>query len=142
MKDNMTETATNQQDLTIAEVETWFKGYEEAWVTLDPDKVIELFTEDAIYRDNPYEDPHLGREGIHKYWSKVTSDQKDVDFTFDVLAVTNNTGIAYWHSEFTLRSSNAAITLDGMFVLEFNGDGLCKNLKEWWHIKVDAEDDS
>ena len=142
MNENLTETAEGQQGLTIAIVENWLDGYKDAWETFDADKVIELFTEDAIYNDQPYEDPHLGRAGIHKYWSDITVDQKDVEFTYDVLAVTGNTGIAYWHSEFTSHSTNAGITLDGMFVLDFADDGLCHHLREWWHLKVDPPGDS
>ena len=142
MNENLTESAAGNQGLTTAAVQNWMEGYKEAWETFDADKVVQLFTENAIYNDQPYEDPHLGRTGIHKYWSDITTDQKDVEFTYDVLAVTGNTGIAYWHSEFTSRSTGAGITLDGMFVLDFANDGLCQNLREWWHLKVDPIGDS
>lgn len=126
--------------LSVNDVAAWLDGYKEAWETLDPEKAAQLFSEDAIYRDQPYEEPHQGREGIREYWRNVTSDQKDVTFTYEVLAVTNSTGITHWHSEFSSKSSDAAITLDGIFILDFNDDGLCANLKEWWHLKVDSEE--
>ena len=132
----LTVAIADQHGLTASKVDTWLKGYEEAWEKLDPEKAAQLFTENATYRDNPYETPHQGKEGVRKYWATVTADQKDVDFTYEVLSVTNNTGIAYWHSEFTSRSSGAGIILDGIFVLEFNKNGLCESLKEWWHLKV------
>ncbi len=125
------------KNLTADHLETWLKGYEEAWETLDPDKAAALFTADATYRDDPYKEPHRGREGIREYWSTVTADQKDVDFTFQVLAVTRSTGIAHWHAEFSSRANGAGITLDGIFVLEFDARGLCRSLKEWWHLKID-----
>lgn len=132
----LTVAAADQPGLTSAKVETWLKGYEEAWETLDPDKAAQLFTTNATYKDNPYETPHQGQEAIRQYWATVTADQKDVDFTYAVLSVTDNTGIAYWHSEFSSKSSGAGIVLDGIFVLEFNNNGLCESLKEWWHLKV------
>ena len=131
-------TVEAQEGLTTAKLESWLAGYEEAWETLDADKAGPLFTEDATYKDNPYEPAHQGREGIHEYWATVTSDQENVDFTYEVLSVVNNTGIAYWHSEFNSRSTGAGIALDGIFVLEFDQDGLCSSLKEWWHLKVDS----
>ncbi|MBT5032729.1 MAG: nuclear transport factor 2 family protein [Proteobacteria bacterium] len=130
-------TTAAQEGLTTAKLDSWLKGYEEAWESLDADKAAPLFTQDATYQDNPYEPAHQGREGIRQYWAGVTSDQQDVDFTYQVLSVVGNTGIAYWHSEFSSRSSGAGITLDGIFVLEFDQDGLCNSLKEWWHLKVD-----
>lgn len=125
--------------LTRAEVAAWLDGYEEAWETLDADKAAALFTEDATYQDNPYADPYQGRGGIHDYWSTVTSDQQDVDFSYEVLAVSGDTGIAHWHSELTQKSSGSLVVLDGIFVLEFGPDGLCKALREWWHVKVEPQ---
>lgn len=126
-------------NITINDVAAWLDGYKEAWETLDPEKAASLFTEDSSYRDQPYEEPHQGREGVRNYWTNVTSDQKDVTFTYEVLAVTNNTGIAHWHSEFSAKSSDAQITLDGIFILEFSDNNLVKDLKEWWHVKVESE---
>lgn len=128
--------ATQQQGLTIAKVESWLKGYEEAWETLDADKAAQLFTEDATYQEEPYKDPFQGRKGIHEYWTTVTSDQKDVDFTFEVLSVMGNKSTVHWHSEFIQPSSGSTIILDGIFLLEFTQEGLCRSLKEWWHFKA------
>lgn len=133
--------AAESQALTRDQVAAWLEGYGEAWETLDADKVAALFTADATYRENPYADPYQGRQRIHEYWTTVTSDQQDVDFTHGVLAVSGNTGIAHWRSEFTQKSSGSGIVLDGIFVLEFTPEGLCKSLKEWWHIQVNAADE-
>jgi ketosteroid isomerase-like protein len=132
----MQTSAADRQGLTIAKVESWLKGYEEAWETLDADKAAVLFTEDATYQEEPYKDPFQGRKGIHDYWTTVTADQKDVDFTFEVLSVMGNTGTAHWHSEFIQSSSGSTIILDGIFLLEFSQEGLCRSLKEWWHFKA------
>ncbi len=128
--------AADQHEMTIAKVESWLKGYAEAWETLDADKVAVLFTEDATYQEDPYKDPFQGREGIHEYWTTVTADQQDVNFTFEVLSVTGNTGIAHWHSEFIQSFTGSTIILDGIFLLEFSQESLCQSLKEWWHFKA------
>jgi ketosteroid isomerase-like protein len=128
--------AADGPGLTRDQVAAWLQGYEEAWETLDADKAAALFTEDATYRDNPYADPYRGREGIHEYWTAVTSDQQDVEFSYEILSVSGGIGIAHWHSELTQKSSGAGVVLDGIFVLEFTPEGLCKSLKEWWHIQV------
>jgi len=129
-------TLTAAQELTAAKVDTWLQGYKTAWETRDAGKAAALFSEDATYRDEAFAEPYQGRAGIRKYWTDVTSDQKDVNFTYEVLAVTGNTGIAHWHSELTQPSSGSKVILDGMFVLDFAPDGLCKSLQEWWFIKI------
>ncbi len=128
--------AADQHEMTIAKVESWLKGYAEAWETLDADKVAVLFTEDATYQEDPYKDPFQGRKGIHEYWTTVTADQQDVNFTFEVLSVTGNTSTIHWHSEFIQSSTGSTIILDGIFLLEFSQEGLCQSLKEWWHFKA------
>jgi len=127
--------AADQHSLTTEKVEAWLEGYKMAWETLDPDKAAELFTSDATYQEDPYSDPFLGQKGIHEYWTRVTSNQRNVDFSFEVLAVSGNTGIAHWHSEFKTVEPETSIILDGIFVLEFSSDRLCQSLKEWWHFK-------
>lgn len=133
--------AADSPHVTRDEVAAWLEGYEEAWETLDANKAAALFAEDATYRDNPYADPYQGRQGIHEYWTTVTGDQQDVDFSFEVLSASGNTGIAHWRSEFTQRSSGSAIVLDGIFVLEFTPDGLCQTLEEWWHVQVSSAEE-
>ena len=133
--------AADTQGVTRDQVAAWLKGYEEAWEMLDADKAAALFTEDATYQDNPYADPHQGRQGIREYWTTVTSDQQDVDFTHEILSVSGNTGIAHWHSEFTQKSSGSGVVLDGIFVLEFTPEGVCQSLKEWWHIQVNPAEE-
>jgi ketosteroid isomerase-like protein len=123
--------------LTESEASAWLDGYEGAWEERDADRAAELFTPDAIYRDNPYNDPYRGREGIHKYWSDVTADQRNVDFNYELLTTYGRTAVAHWSATFSSASSGSTINLDGVFLLEFDAGGLCSRLREWWHIKVD-----
>lgn len=123
------------EGLTMEKIETWLKGYEQAWEQLDADKAAMLFTENATYQEDPYKEPFKGRTEIHNYWSTVTQDQSDVDFTYEVISVTGNKGVAHWHSEFVQPSTGATVILDGIFVLEFAKGGLCQSLREWWHFK-------
>ena len=133
--------AADDPGVTRDQVAAWLEGYEEAWETLDANKAAALFAQDATYRDNPYADPYQGRQGIHEYWTTVTSDQQDVDFSFEVLSASGNTGIAHWRSEFTQKSTGSGIVLDGIFVLEFTQDGLCQTLEEWWHLQVNPAEE-
>lgn len=129
--------ADGQDSLSIDDVESWLAAYEQAWEELDPDRAVLIFTEDATYQVDPYSEPHVGHTGIHDYWATVTNDQRDVDFSAEVLALNGDTGIAHWHSEFIQVSSGARVTLDGIFVLQFSAQGKCRGLKEWWHVQVE-----
>ena len=123
-------------NLSIQHLDNWLNGYKAAWEMLDADKAASLFTENAIYQEDPYKEPFQGRDAIHNYWSTVTADQANVKFTFETVSVTGNSGVAHWHSEFKQPSTGSTIILDGIFILEFSKDGLCESLKEWWHFQA------
>lgn len=129
--------ASEEQGLTVEKLQSWLNDYGKAWESKKADKAVKLFSADATYQESPYDAPFVGKQAIHDYWSNVTKDQKNIEFTSEVLSVSGNTGIAHWHAEFTQPSSGSKVTLDGIFVLQFAADGLCHELKEWWHFKAE-----
>ena len=59
-------------------VDDWIEAYRRAWEERDAEAAAALFTSDATYRSNIFEEPHLGREGVRAYWESVTATQSDV----------------------------------------------------------------
>jgi ketosteroid isomerase-like protein len=45
-------------------LDEWIEEYRLAWENMDADAAAALFTPDATYRDNIFEDPHRGQEGV------------------------------------------------------------------------------
>ena len=84
----------------------------------------------------PFDAPKSGRDGIREYWIGVTADQRDIDFKSEVVAVEGNVGVARWSASLTSAASGARVELDGVFVLTFDSNGLCTNLREWWHVRT------
>jgi hypothetical protein len=124
------------QQLTSASLEAWLARYEQAWEQRDPAQAAALFSENAPYHEMPFAAPKAGRAGIRDYWATVTADQRDVDFKSQVVAVNGQTGVARWSARLTSAASGARVELDGVFVLQFDGDGLCNELREWWHVRM------
>jgi ketosteroid isomerase-like protein len=123
------------QQLTSVALEKWLAGYERAWESRDAARAAELFTPNASYHEMPFEAPKAGQAGIREYWASVTADQRDIDFKSQVISVTGQTGVAHWSATFTAPSTGARVELDGVFVLKFDADGRCSELREWWHLK-------
>jgi uncharacterized protein (TIGR02246 family) len=124
------------QSLTPAAVEAWLARYKQAWEQRDPELAAALFTENAPYHEMPFDPPKAGRPGIRDYWATVTADQRNVDFKCRVIAVNGQTAVARWSVSLTSASSGARIELDGVFILEFEDAGLCRELREWWHVRA------
>jgi ketosteroid isomerase-like protein len=127
--------AAQAKTLTSAALESWLQKYGAAWEARDAAIAGPLFTADASYQEMPFDAPMEGRAAIEEYWRRVTADQRDIRFESRVIAVSGNTGIAHWKATFRVESTGAILTLDGVFVLEFDASGTCKSLREWWHLK-------
>jgi nuclear transport factor 2 (NTF2) superfamily protein len=112
-------------------VTAWLEGYKRAWESRDPDLIVTLFTPDAPYYETPFSEPALGREGIRHYWQEGVVPQREVRFQYHIITVVEQQAFVRWQSRFHLDAEERQ--LDGIFLLTFAPDGLCSELREWWH---------
>lgn len=123
-----------QHELAREAFEAWMQAYGRAWQAGDPDAVTALFTADAAYHETPFDEPMVGREAIHRYWSEGADQaQRNVRFDFVVLAIAGDTGVARWWASFERVPSGAQVELDGVLAAEFDGSERCRRFREWWH---------
>jgi uncharacterized protein (TIGR02246 family) len=116
----------------------WIEGYRGAWEAGDAELVLSLFTQDAKYRSNPFEEPHVGREGIRAYWEGVTSRQRDARVTMGRPFVDGNRVAVEWWT--TMVSEGEEVTLTGCLLLRFEPDGRCSDLREYWNFAPGTHD--
>ena len=120
--------------IAFKDFDSWLQKYGAAWEKGDPDSAMTLFASDALYYETPFDDPMIGREAIYKYWREGAElDQEDIHFSYIILAVEGNVGLAHWRAQFKRLSSEKHVTLDGIFKVEFNDEGICEVFREWWH---------
>jgi hypothetical protein len=115
------------------DLKAWLEGYRQAWETRNPEAAAALFSEDAKYYETPFLAPARGQAGVRDYWANATRNQSDVAFSYEILSVSGDRCIARWWATFKRVSSGVTASLDGIFLLEFNDEGLCRDLREWWH---------
>lgn len=118
---------------TTAHVQDWLDGYSRAWEGRDPDAAAALFSPDAVYREQPYEDPYRGRDGVREYWARVTATQSDVRVRWGQAVVDGSRAAVEWWV--TLRNEGVEATLAGEFLLAFDESGLVRELREYWHFR-------
>jgi hypothetical protein len=112
----------------------WLERYGQAWRTGDPAAAGDLFSPDARYEENPFDEPMIGREAIIRYWDEGAGKaQKDVAFAFEILSVQDDSGVAHWRASFVRVPSGASVDLDGLLVARFSPEGVCYRFREWWH---------
>lgn len=117
---------------THEEARQWAEAYRIAWVSADPQAAAALFTEDATYRSNIYEEPHSHRSGIVQYWADVTSAQSEVDVRMgSPLVDGSKVTVEFWTA---MKMEDEPITLAGCLLLDFDEAGLCTSLREYWNV--------
>ncbi|HKX73830.1 MAG TPA: nuclear transport factor 2 family protein [Acidimicrobiia bacterium] len=113
-------------------LEDWIEAYRLAWVNRDAEAAAALFSEDASYRSNIFEEPHRGRSGVKEYWESVTSTQSEVTVTMGVPFVDGSrVAVEFWT---VMRVEGEEVTLPGCLLLDFDEHGLCRRLREYWHF--------
>jgi SnoaL-like domain len=108
----------------------WLEAYRKAWTNRDPAAAAALFTADATYAEQPYQEPFVGSKGVRDYWARVTATQDKVELRYGTpITVGNRTAVEWWA---TLTNGGTPITLAGSFMLTFDDAGLCRTLREYW----------
>ena len=108
----------------------WLARYRRAWIDRDADAASRLFTEDATYREQPFQAPFVGRAAIRDYWSTVTASQTGVELRYgQSIAGSRRLAVEWWAN---LQTDDGALTLAGEFLLRFADTGECRELREYW----------
>jgi ketosteroid isomerase-like protein len=119
--------------IDLQTVNQWLQDYVSAWKSYDPQAIAALFSQDAGYRYNPYDEPVRGREAIVANWLEYRDVPNTYAATYKAVAVSGNTGVAQGRSYYyepdgkTLKRE-----YDNIFVLQFDDDGRCADFCEWF----------
>ena len=119
--------------MTRGSFSAWLEKYGRAWETRDGKAAAELYAEDGTYQVTPFVEPMRGRAAILDYWTHVAQTEEQVQFSYEILAVTSEQGIARWWASFVIVPPGLKTRLDGIFVIALDDHGKCARLREWWH---------
>lgn len=110
----------------------WADAYRKAWETADPEAAAALFTDDATYRSEIFEEPHRDRSGVFEYWTGVTSAQSEVTVRMGRPFVDGQrVAVEFWTN---MVVEGSPVTLAGCLLLTLDDSGLCSDLREYWHF--------
>jgi hypothetical protein len=120
----------------------WMTKYGQAWEAGDAQGAAELFAEEAAYRVTPFDEPLEGRGAIQDYWQAGPgTGQEEVQFSYRIVSVRGDEGIARWQASFQREDSINLVELDGILIAKYDDSGLCTEFEEWWHRMESAIDD-
>ena len=112
-----------------AAVSQWLAGYEACWRTPGTGPLTGIFTDDASYRQGPYEQPVVGLDAIRRMWEEERESPDEV-FTLatDIIAVEGP--VAVVRAEVRYGDPPGQEYRD-LWVIRLAGDGLCTWFEEW-----------
>lgn len=112
---------------------SWLEAYGRAWMERNPQAAADLFAEDGTYQVTPFVEPMRGRLAIFDYWVHVSETERDIQFGYEILAVTRDAGVARWWASFLIVPQGLQTKLEGIFLISLEPNGRCRSLREWWH---------
>ncbi len=116
-------------------VAQWLRDYVSAWKSYDPTAISALFSEDAGYRYNPYDQPIRGREAIVAAWTDPENRDQPGSFEaeYTPLAVEDSSAVAHGRTRyFKADGKTIERQYDNLFVLQFDDNGRCLDFCEWY----------
>ncbi len=101
-------------------------AYRRAWESNAPDDIAALFTEDAKYFDEPFTDPHVGRDAIVTSWLERQDAPGSTTFTWSPVVVTPDVAIVQGETVYS------TVTFSNLWVIRLAADGRATEFTEWW----------
>lgn len=116
------------------DVDSWLERYVAAWKTYDRADIGALFSEDAVYRYHPYDEPVIGRDAIVESW--LEDDRLDEPGSFEArykaFAVDGDRAVAVGSSTYFDAGGAVEKVYDNVYLLRFDADGRCVDFTEWF----------
>ena len=121
------------RDLSHGDAQDLLDAYKRAWESRDPDAAVEMFSPDAEYREDPFEEPMRGANAIRAYWNEAAASQVHIEFDPERIWVSGRAVLASWHAAYTRRATAERVRLRGFMTLEVDERGKVWRFREWWH---------
>ena len=127
-----------------SDVVRWMDAYVHAWETYAPQEIGALFAEDATYYYHPFDEPVRGRKAIVDSWLKDPDPPGTYEGRYEPIAIDGDTAVVNGRSRYFKDSARSEPTKqwDNIFVIRFDGDGLCSSFQEWYVAPLGQADGS
>lgn len=116
-----------------AGVERWLADYVEAWRSYDPAAIGALFSEDALYRYRPWEEPptHVrGRDAIVASWLEDPDAPGSWSAEYVPSLVQGDRAVATGSSRYLAADGSVESEYYNVFFLAFDDDARCREFTE------------
>jgi SnoaL-like domain len=107
-------------------VDKWITAYRAAWESNDPGDIGALFTEGALYYNEPFTQPARGRDAIVARWLERQDDPGTTTFTWKLLSEVDDLAFAQGETDYGVAKYS------NLWVIRFAATGEATEFTEWW----------
>ena len=113
--------------MTPEALQRWLDAYIEAWRSYDASAIGDLFTEDATYRYNPWDEPIQGRDAIVAEWLSARDEPGSWNAVYRPFVVAGSSAVAVGETSYADGKSYF-----NSWQLTFDQDARCSDFVEWY----------
>lgn len=113
----------------------WVDEFMEGWKDRDVERVMAMIAEDCAYYETVFDKPCRDTRAIREFWEVVPENQKDIEYSYEVLAENENNGIIHFRLTRTTLPDERRVEMDGIFQVSLDDDGKCALFKQWRSVR-------
>lgn len=103
----------------------------DGWKNRDVESVMKIISKDCKYYESVFEEPCKNIDEIKKLWEVVPVNQKDIEYSYEILSEDDNFCLINFKLERTILPSETRQKIDGIFQISLDQDGLLNYFKQW-----------
>ena len=106
-----------------------------AWSKGQLDRILSVFTPDAVFQETPFAERLAGTESIRRYWSDVPYHQSEITVTTGEIFTVGPWFATEFFVTFRRRRTGEPVEAKGGLFCETR-DGLISEMRLYWHRRV------
>lgn len=118
-----------------AAARAWVEAWQRAWPAKDPAPLAAVYAENAVFRSEPFREPHAGRDGVLEYARWAFADQDDFGGCWfgEPIVAGERATVEYWA---ILVEKGEEVTIAGVALLWFDADGRVRVQRDYWSLSA------
>ncbi len=105
----------------------WLDQFEDTWERKDIDSVLDLFTDEVVYYETPFE--RLEGEALREEWETVR-EQEDISIETKVFARDGDRFAVEWSLGYTKNGDRHH--LEGVYLIRLNDGNRCREFRQYF----------
>jgi ketosteroid isomerase-like protein len=125
----------SQRSAATAAYAALVQQFGDGWQQGSADRIVDVFTPDAVFVPGPFEPPARGHAAIHGYWRDVPMEQADIAFRFGEIFVVGPWFATEFKVTFRRRRTGQPVVVKGALFCE-TADGKISEMRMYWERSV------